>query len=339
MRFLLLLAIVLFGGAYTLSAQQPARKTPKSKLPYTERKVWLNTQAHGFVRGTVAFPKAKDTVVVCIIIPGSGPTDRNGNNGNILSTNMYKMMSDSLASNGFAVFRYDKYGVGDSKPVDFNEKFLRFDDYVKDVIEWAKFFKSNRVSSKRVKDVVLIGHSEGSLIGMLAADSSHAAGFISLAGAAQSADRIILDQLKTQHLTIREEAQRITERLKAGGRADTVSALLQSVYRPSVQEYLKSWFKYTPSTEIQKLKIPVLIVQGTTDVQVPTTEAQALKNAKPEADLVIIEGMSHVLKQGPADKNKNIATYFDTSLPLHPQLLSELLVFLQRIEKNAQTIK
>ena len=327
MRYLLLfLGMLPFIG---LSAQTPAKKIPKSKLPYVEKRLYINPKS-GFVRGTQSFPRGKDTALVCLIIPGSGPIDRNGNNGNILHTDMYKMLSDSLATRGYAVIRYDKHGIGDSREIDFNEYSLRFEDYVRDASAWIKDMKKNSNFSR----VVVIGHSEGSLVGMLAADSSHADGFISIAGPAKSADTLILDQLKSQQLTIYEEAVRITERLKRGEKVDTISPLLQAVYRPSVQGYLTSWFKYRPASQIQLMKIPTLIVQGTTDIQVNVAEGKALKAAKPDAELVLLNGMNHVLKTAPMDKGMNLATYFNNNIPLHSELVPSLVAFLQKIESN-----
>lgn len=326
MRLLYAIILLLF-AIVSVSAQIATKKIPKRNLPFVERKVYISPKS-GWVRGTMSYPKGKDSVLACIIVPGSGPTDRNGNNGFILQTNMYKMLSDSLAAEGFAVLRYDKHGVGDSREADFNEYDIKFEDYVKDLGSWIKDLKRN----KAIKKIVVIGHSEGSLMGMLTSDTSGADAFISIAGAAKSADSLILNQLKNQQLTIYEEAVRITKKLNAGKSVDTMSSMMQSVYRPSVQNYLRSWFKYKPTEEIQKMKIPILLVQGSTDFQVKTDEAKALKTAKPDAQLVIIEGMNHILKPAPADKAENLKTYTDNSLLLHPQLVPTLVEFLKKVE-------
>lgn len=326
MRYLSILSVLLMLSVSVI-AQNTVKKIPKSKLPFVERKVYINPKS-GFVRGTQSFPRGADTVLACLIIPGSGPTDRNGNNGYILQTNMYKMLSDSLAAKGYAVLRYDKHGIGDSREVDFNEYNLKFEDYVRDAAEWIKDLKKN----KYFKKVVVIGHSEGSLIGMLSADTSGADGFISIAGAAKSADNIILNQLKSQQLSLYEEAVRITKRIKAGEKVDTISPMLQSVYRPAVQNYLRTWFRYTPTDEIQKMKMPILLIQGSTDFQVGVSEANELKTAKPDAELLVIDGMNHVLKSAPTDKKKNLTTYVDNTIPLHPALIPGIVAFLEKIE-------
>ncbi len=268
----------------------------------------------GFVRGTQSFPRGRDTVLACLIIPRSGPTDRDGNNGNILQTNMYKMMSDSLAARGYAVLRYDKHGVGESREVDFSEYAITFESYVKD----AAWPDQDDEGQPTVQQGGGDRPQRRLLIGMLAADSSGADAFISLEGAGTSADSLILNQLKVQQLTIYEDAARITQRLKAGQTVDTVPPFLQAVYRPQIQNYLRSWFRYHPVAEIQKMKIPVLIVQGSTDIQTTPAEGRAPKAAKPDAEYLYINGMNHVLKLAPTDRGMNLATYFNKDAPLHP---------------------
>jgi len=71
-----------------------------------------------------------------------------------------------------------------------------------------------------------------------------------------------------------------------------------SLFRPSVQPYMISWFKYDPAAEIANLEVPVLILQGTTDLQVHVEDAKLLAKAKPDAKLRIFDGMNHVLKGG-----------------------------------------
>jgi predicted alpha/beta-hydrolase family hydrolase len=88
--------------------------------------------------------------------------------------------------------------------------------------------------------------------------------------------------------------------------------------------------QYVPTKHIAALRMPVLIVQGTTDIQVGVAQAQALKAARPDAQLVIIDGMNHVLKAVPAGVANPVVSYGDPSLPLHPQLAPALVGFLKR---------
>ncbi len=217
-----------------------------------------------------------------MIIAGSGPTDRNGNSPLGVSSNSLRMLADSLARYGIASLRYDKRGVAASQAAGPSESELRFDDYVADAAAWVNQLQQD----ERLARVAVLGHSEGSLIGMLAAQQAPVAAFVSLAGVARPADSLIMEQLREQPAAIREEAQAIFTELRQGRTVATVSPALQSLFRPSVQPYLISWIQYNPSAIIAELQTPVLIVQGTTDVQVPEAEAQRLAAAQPQAELL-----------------------------------------------------
>lgn len=104
---------------------------------------------------------------------------------------------------------------------------------------------------------------------------------------------------------------------------------LLSIFRPSVQPYLISWIKYDPAIEIAKLKIPVLLIQGTTDLQVTVNDAKLLSEAKPEAKLVIIKNMNHVLKESSSDVQENSATYRNPELPLKSELIDNIFKFVR----------
>jgi fermentation-respiration switch protein FrsA (DUF1100 family) len=126
------------------------------------------------------------------------------------------------------------------------------------------------------------------------------------------------------------ESERILAALEAGNTTDSVPPSLAVLYRPSVQPYLISWFRYDPASEIAQLQVPVLIVQGTTDIQVTVAEAEALGRAKPDAELVVLEGMNHVLKLVPADPAKQQASYSDPSLPVAPELIDRIAAFVRK---------
>jgi fermentation-respiration switch protein FrsA (DUF1100 family) len=103
--------------------------------------------------------------------------------------------------------------------------------------------------------------------------------------------------------------------------------MLNALARPSVQPYMISWFRYDPGQEISKLTIPVLIVQGTTDIQVSEEDARALASANPKAKLVLIEKMNHIFKEAQADRAGNIATYNNPSLPVASELVKRVVDF------------
>jgi pimeloyl-ACP methyl ester carboxylesterase len=288
----------------------------------TELPLVLKTKT-GNIEGTLMYPSAPLPVPVALIIAGSGPTDRNGNNP-MMTNNSLKMLAEALASNGIASLRYDKRGIANSKSAGSNESEMRFEMYVDDAIEWIKLLKKD-ISFNQV---VVIGHSEGSLIGMVAALTPEVSQLISLEGAGQPADQIIREQLKSQPLFIMTQSGPILDELVKGNTVANVPPMLNSLFRTSVQPYMISWFKYDPQKEIAKLNKPVLIVQGTTDIQVSVEDANRLKAAKPDAKLVLIEGMNHILKNAEADQMKNMLTYRQPDLPLNGELAKVISDFI-----------
>ncbi|HEX3109606.1 MAG TPA: alpha/beta hydrolase, partial [Thermoanaerobaculia bacterium] len=241
----------------------------------------------GAIHGTLLLPAdMSKPVPVVLIIAGSGPTDRDGNSPALPGHNdALKMLATDFAMNGIASLRYDKRGIAESASAATKESDLRFETYIDDAVAWC-----NQLHEKRFSSVVIAGHSEGSLIGMIAAKKCGAAGFISLEGAGFPAADILRTQLKTrlpEDLNAKSEA--ILKSLEAGKTVDDTPPQLAALYRPSVQPYLISWFKYDPAKEIAALKMPVLIVQGTTDIQVGMDDAKRLAAANPKAKLVTIE--------------------------------------------------
>jgi pimeloyl-ACP methyl ester carboxylesterase len=262
---------------------------------------------------------------VVLIIAGSGPTDRDGNNPLIPGRNdSLKMIAEALAETGVASVRYDKRGLGTSAGAGKPESELRFEDFVDDAVAWIRTLQAD----ERFGRVGVVGHSEGSLIGMLVARKAEADAFVSIAGPGRPAAEILIKQFASQPEEFRTEATHIIGELLEGRQVAGVSALLAQVFRESVQPYLISWFRYDPSTEIAKLSVPVLIVQGTTDIQVGVEEGRLLSAAKSDAAYALIEGMNHVLKQAPAERTANAAAYSDPSLPLVPEFADALTEFL-----------
>lgn len=113
-----------------------------------------------------------------------------------------------------------------------------------------------------------------------------------------------------------------------------VPAPLQPLFRTSVQPYLRSWFGYDPAVEITKLRVPVLIVQGRTDIQIGVADAQRLSIVNRRTQLLLIDGMNHILKTAPRSRAENLATYNDPSLPLARDLVDAIAVFLEGVARS-----
>ncbi len=204
------------------------------------------------------------------------------------------------------------------------EEDMRFEQFTADAVSWLKLLNEDDAYT----NVGIIGHSQGSLTGMLASQESEVNAFVSIAGAGNSIDEVLADQLSEEFSgEIMEESEHILEQLKEGNPVENVSQELYSVFRPSVQSFISSWMQYDPAEEIAKLDIPTFIVNGDNDLQVPVREAELLSEAKPEAELLLIEGMNHILKEAPEDREGNLQTYSDPELPLADGFMDGIVTF------------
>lgn len=280
----------------------------------------------GNLAGTLIFPTNGKIFKLLVIQAGSGPTDRDGNSGNALKANSYKLIAEALSKKNIATLLTDKRGVGKSMGAMKSEANLRFDDYADDLAGWISFIKKD----KRIGKIFIAGHSEGSLVGMLAAQKEKVNGYISIAGAGESIDKIITWQYAQKSQEIADVVDSLLSRMRNKQKIDTVPPYLLSILRPSVQPYILSWMLHDPCAEIKKLTVPILILQGTTDIQVEVKQAEMLKACKPTATLKIVTGMNHILKEAPIDRTKNIATYSDGTLPIMPGLVDLIAAFVNK---------
>lgn len=315
-------------GRIEATFQQNGGKFPLVLKPFKEQPVTYETLKVPVQDGelTVALQKAsKEPSPVALIIAGSGPTDKDGNSAVSGKNDSLKMIAEGLAKDGIATVRYDKRGLGDNKSLLTKEEDITFDQYVDDAVQVI----NTLLADKAYSSVHIMGHSEGSLVGLLAAQKANVESVVSIAGTGRPIDEVLLEQLKVQ-LTpaLLKESTDALASLKKGQQVKNVSQELQSLFRPSIQPYMISWLKYNPASELAKVNSRVLIIQGTTDLQVVATDAEALKKAKSDAELVYMDGMNHVLKNAPADRAKNLATYSDPTLPLHIELLPAIQQFI-----------
>lgn len=318
-------------GTFTQNGQSFPFELKKGKADTAEKEegkgefLTVNT-SKGKLYGEVEIPKGEGPFPIMIIIPGSGPTDRDGNSAVLPGkNNSLKLMAEKLAEQGIATLRYGKRGVGKNQTATIPEKDIRFNQFVKDAKAWVELLEKDNQFS----EVGIIGHSQGSLVGMLAAQKTGVDAFVSVAGAGRSIDNVLYDQLKEKlPENLQKESKTILEKLKKGEHVEDMSKELQRVFRPSVQSFLSSWMQYNPAEEIKKLDIPVLIVNGKRDLQVSVSEAKILYEAKSAAELLLIPKMNHVLKEAPKDQAGNIQTYSNPDLPLADGLMKGIVTFL-----------
>lgn len=311
MKQCLILLIWVFG--YTSSAQE-------NTLISTE----ISINQH--IDGTLLELPDGEANTLAILIAGSGPTDRDGNQ-NFLKNNSLKSLAIALTNRGISTFRYDKRIVKQllTNNIDKN---IMFDDFVTDAVSVLTYFKSQN----KYQHIVIIGHSQGSLVGMLAAPQG-ATGFISLAGAGQDISNVITEQVAKTAPMFTEDTKRVFEIMKTGQTTTDYPPALFSIFNPEVQPFIINWMKYNPAEEIKKLDMPILIINGTKDLQVSVEEAQLLKDAAPDSQLVIIENMNHVLFTIEGDDLENSKSYNEPYRKINRTLIDTVSNFIINLSK------
>ncbi|GAA4319134.1 alpha/beta hydrolase [Pontixanthobacter gangjinensis] len=279
-----------------------------------------------FTEGTLTSPTTGEAKSLVIFVQGSGPTDRNGNQA-LMKNDGMKKIARELAANGIASYRFDKR-IFKMNELNIKEEDLRFEDLVNDVEKILNYFEERDTYN----ELVIAGHSQGSLVGMLAAREK-ADAYISLAGAAQPIDNVIVEQIDKMAPQLTENARTAFNEIRENGQTTNYSPMLENIFKPSVQPYMQSWMKYDPAEEIEKLDIPVLIINGTSDIQVEVKEAEMLKNAGPDSRLEIVENMNHIFREIKTDDRLvNTKSYNEPNLPLHPQLIPIITDFIKELE-------
>jgi pimeloyl-ACP methyl ester carboxylesterase len=286
----------------------------------------IQIDRHGMIKGTLELPAGTAPVPVVLIIAGSGPTDRNGN-GPGATNDSLRQLAEALATHGIASVRYDKRGIAASAAAATSEADMTIGRYADDAAAWLALLKHDARFSK----VVVAGHSEGALIGLLAVNQVGASGYVSLEGPGARASVVLRHQLAGKlPPPLEQENERILTALEQGQVAGAVPPALAALYRPSVQPYLISWFKYDPAVELGKLKVPALVIQGSSDLQVTVDDARKLERGRPGTPVVVIDGMNHVLKMAQGDLAAQTLSYTTPGLPVAPALVTALAGFVNQ---------
>jgi pimeloyl-ACP methyl ester carboxylesterase len=289
-----------------------------------QRPISLDTGT-GELFGTLLLPKSSSPVPVVLIIAGSGPTDRDGNNPDGGRNDSLKRLAVILAKHNIASVRYDKRGVAASKPATPDERDLSIEKYVADAQAWGRKLKAD----PRLGKLIVMGHSEGALVAALAAEQAGASAVISIAGTGRPVDQVVREQLQDRlPPPLLARSEELIEEMKAGKTDDNVPPVLEVVFRRSVQPYLISLFRQNPAKAFGKLTVPTLIIQGRNDMQVGVGDAELLHQAKPDSDIAIIDGMNHVLRIVPNDIKRQLASYKDPQLPLASEVSDRILKFI-----------
>ena len=283
----------------------------------------------GTLHGSLVEP-AGGARTVALFIAGSGPTDRNCNSSLGLRTDSFRYLAAELEKAGIASLRYDKRAIGESRYDDPSKiAEVVFEDFVGDAAAWADY-----LAGLGYRKIVLLGHSEGALIALCAAQNNpRITAVVSVAGPGYPLDEILktqlLQQLSVSEIALYIRADGIIAALKRGEKVSEIPQALAALFHPSVQPFLISIFRYDPRELIRALEIPALIIQGDNDLQIGTANADALAGAQPQARRIIIEGMTHPLKkcEGRTQADQ-MGVYSNSTLSLDPDFTKAVTTFI-----------
>ena len=293
--------------------------------PYTIRSGALE------LAGTLVMPRgATGRVPVAVIIAGSGPTDRNGNSlmGGI-RPNSYAQLAWQLAGKGIASLRYDKRGMPGTKGT-FDMTKMTLDDFAAD----ARAAAESLAHDPRFSKVVLLGHSEGSSLALIAArQGPPVAAVISVSGLGRPLGIVMREQLARQFdsatLVRFDTAMAL---YLAGAQPTDVPPQLAPLFVPINRSFLKSLSSFDPPAAIRAVRQPVLIVQGGRDLQVTVADAERLHAARPDAQLVVVPLANHVLKQTTdTTVQGQMPTYQSPTVPIMPDVANAIAAWILKL--------
>jgi pimeloyl-ACP methyl ester carboxylesterase len=283
----------------------------------------------GRLEGT--FLNAGNKAPVVLIIPGSGPTDRDGNNPLGVKAAPYKMLAEALARDGVSTVRIDKRGMFGSKAAVEDPNAVTIGDYASDVHRWVLAIRKQTGATC----VWVLGHSEGGLVALAAGqDRDGICGIIAVSTPGRRLSDTIREQLRSNpaNAPVLDSAMGALDALEKGERVDVsgMNPALKPLFAPQVQGFLIDMFKRDPARLAASLPVPLMIVQGERDIQISSADARLLAAAQPKAKLVLLPAMNHVLKDvATDDRAANLATYGDPALPVDTALVEAIVGFVK----------
>ena len=334
-------AFVLADAMVALAQPNDANGTmppPEPERAFSEREITAPGPS-GPLNGTLTLPSEADAEPdadpIILIVPGSGPTDRDGNSPLGIAAASYRMLAHALAERDIASVRIDKRGMHGSSEAVTDANAVTIADYADDVVAWTDAIRTV-VPNGAERCIVLLGHSEGGLVALEAVPAVEPCGVVLIAVPGRPFGTILREQLAANpaNAPILDQADAAIASMERGERVDA-GALhpgLQPLFDPSIQGFLIDLASRDPARMAAPVDAPVLIVQGARDIQVAERDARALDGAAPASDLLVLADMNHVLKAVTDDRADNLASYADPDRPLAPSLADAIARFVANLD-------
>lgn len=284
----------------------------------------------GPLRGTMLVPETVQRPPIALIVPGSGPTDRDGNSAFGVRASTYRLLAEGLAARGIATVRTDKRGLGGSRDAVPDPYDVSIRAYAGDTLNWIAEIRRETGAPC----VWIVGHSEGGLIALAAArHAPDICGVVLLAVPGRPLAEVLREQLRKNpaNASILNQADGVIDDLDAGKTVDVTNLTpnVAAFFAPHLQRFWIDLFAHDPARMMSDYKGPALIVQGERDLQVSIEDAYSLKDANAQAVLRLLPDTNHVLKAvATDDPAANVATYADPALPLAPGVVPAVAHFI-----------
>jgi len=323
--------LAAFGGIAAALATGPilTKRAAAQEMPMVEEPWSAGGLAGSFVRPRHGPPRGP----AVLILAGSGGTPRDG------TYRTYLQLAQGLAAAGIRSLRYDKRGVGGSRVLVTREDDVVLWHFVEDAVTAAR----DLAARPEVSSVIIAGHSEGALLATLAARKAMPTAIVQLAGPGRRFDVILREQIMAIPLPpgqehYRKETLEILDKLVRGERVPNVPPELAVLFRPSVQPFLLSMLAVDPAAEFGRLKVPALVVQAASDIQVRMADFEALTKARPDARTVVLPATNHVFKRAPIDLSDRAAQIksYDAQAQLVPELVPAIVDFVKSVAEQAE---
>ena len=322
-KYAALAAAFIFGACSQSAPQEtkaPVTPAAETKAAYTESEVSADKLFGSYIN-------AGDNTPIIVIVPVSGPTDRDSNNSQ-MTNNALKFLAQGLADNNISSIRVDKRGMFASTDAG-DANAVTVDIYAEDYRRWAQ--EAIKLSGQDC--AYLLGHSEGGLMVTAAAlGQENICGVITVAAPGRRLSDVLREQLKANpaNAFLMKDAEAAISALENGKRVDVeeINALLKPLFYPAVQDFLISVFAADPAEMLSQVSAPALVIQGEHDIQVSTEDAKRLSD-KSGAKLVLVPKMNHVLKPAPKNRIANAMSYNSPDTPIDPAVTEAITEFVR----------